>query len=231
MSGGRTGMSDDPTQTPRAIGGRAPDVFRPGGWVPMREHRHADEVDFVIVGTGADGADLRDVFPAAGGFRLGRSRADQAALDRRPHQRRGEPGPVRLQQQRQGRGRQHGSLRDGGAALPSRVVQGPHRAGLRLRLAAQLAGDVGLLYGGGAGAEDFRPRHLSLRSAPSALPLPRARDECRRAGVGAGLRGHGHSLDGKPRSPPSPRRATSHRPAYIAASAASAARPTPSNPR
>ena len=51
-------MFDDPTQTPRAKNGRAPDVFRPGGWVSMREHRDADAVDFVIVGTGAGGGTL-----------------------------------------------------------------------------------------------------------------------------------------------------------------------------
>jgi len=51
-------VSDDPTQTPRAIRGRAPDVFRPGGWVPMREHRDTDEADFIIVGTGAGGGTL-----------------------------------------------------------------------------------------------------------------------------------------------------------------------------
>ena len=40
---------------PRAIAGRAPDVFRPGAWIPMRQYRDADEVDFVVVGTGAGG--------------------------------------------------------------------------------------------------------------------------------------------------------------------------------
>src|ERR1700753_2802266 len=49
----RTGMSDDPMQTPRAVGGRAPDVFRPGGWIPMRTYDDDDEIDFAIVGTGA----------------------------------------------------------------------------------------------------------------------------------------------------------------------------------
>jgi choline dehydrogenase-like flavoprotein len=48
----------DPFDGPRAANGRAPDVFRPGGWVPMREYRDDDEVDFVIVGTGAGGGTL-----------------------------------------------------------------------------------------------------------------------------------------------------------------------------
>lgn len=51
-------MSDDPFAAPRAAGGRAPDVFRPGGWVAMREYALTDPVDFVIVGTGAGGATL-----------------------------------------------------------------------------------------------------------------------------------------------------------------------------
>jgi choline dehydrogenase-like flavoprotein len=43
---------------PRARNGRAPDVFRKGGWTPMRCHRDEDEVDFAIVGTGAGGGTL-----------------------------------------------------------------------------------------------------------------------------------------------------------------------------
>ena len=51
-------MSDDPEQTPRAIDGRAPDVLRPGGWVPMRQYPEDEAVDFAIVGTGAGGGTL-----------------------------------------------------------------------------------------------------------------------------------------------------------------------------
>ena len=43
---------------PRAKDGRAPDVFKEGGWLPMRQHDDRDEVDFAIVGTGAGGATL-----------------------------------------------------------------------------------------------------------------------------------------------------------------------------
>jgi choline dehydrogenase-like flavoprotein len=50
---------------PRARGGRAPDVFAPGGWVPMREHGE-DEVDFAIVGTGAGGGTLACKLAEAG---------------------------------------------------------------------------------------------------------------------------------------------------------------------
>jgi choline dehydrogenase-like flavoprotein len=51
-------VSDDARETPRAIGGRAPDGFRVGGWVPMRQHGDNEEVDFAIVGTGAGGGTL-----------------------------------------------------------------------------------------------------------------------------------------------------------------------------
>ncbi len=45
-------------ERPRAVDGRAPDVFRRDGWVPMRTYPDADEVDFAIVGTGAGGGTL-----------------------------------------------------------------------------------------------------------------------------------------------------------------------------
>lgn len=48
----------DPFERPRAAGGRAPDVFTRGGFVPMREYPETDAVDFAIVGTGAGGATL-----------------------------------------------------------------------------------------------------------------------------------------------------------------------------
>ena len=46
-------MSADPLANPRGKNGRAPDVFRPGAWVPMRQHNESEPVDFLIVGTGA----------------------------------------------------------------------------------------------------------------------------------------------------------------------------------
>ena len=48
----------EPFDRPRATGGRAPDVFRTGEWVPMREFGDAEEVDFAIIGTGAGGGTL-----------------------------------------------------------------------------------------------------------------------------------------------------------------------------
>ena len=51
-------MFDEATHTPRGKNGRAPDVFKTGGWVPMREYPQDDPVDFAIVGTGAGGGTL-----------------------------------------------------------------------------------------------------------------------------------------------------------------------------
>ena len=64
-------MSAAPTagDAPRAVGGRAPDVFRVGGWVPMCCHADSDEVDFAIVGTGAGGGTLAYKLARAG-FRV-----------------------------------------------------------------------------------------------------------------------------------------------------------------
>lgn len=55
---GKTAVSANPLEEPRAVDGRAPDVFAPGGWIPMREYREEEAVDFVIVGTGAGGGTL-----------------------------------------------------------------------------------------------------------------------------------------------------------------------------
>ena len=53
-------------EAPRAGGGRAPDVFTPGGWVPMREYPEGEAVDFAIVGAGAGGATLGAKLAEAG---------------------------------------------------------------------------------------------------------------------------------------------------------------------
>jgi choline dehydrogenase-like flavoprotein len=51
-------VPDAAETTPRAAHGRAPDVFTPGGWVPMRSYAETEVVDFAIVGTGAGGGTL-----------------------------------------------------------------------------------------------------------------------------------------------------------------------------
>ncbi len=57
---------DDPQKQPRAKHGRAPDPFRVGEWVPMREYADNEEVDFAIVGTGAGGGTLAAKLSEAG---------------------------------------------------------------------------------------------------------------------------------------------------------------------
>lgn len=51
-------MLDDALHHPRGKDGRAPNVFRAGAWVPMREYPQHEPVDFAIVGTGAGGGTL-----------------------------------------------------------------------------------------------------------------------------------------------------------------------------
>ena len=51
-------MSVDIYAKPRATGGRAPDVFKPGAWVGMHEYAENEAVDFVVIGTGAGGGPL-----------------------------------------------------------------------------------------------------------------------------------------------------------------------------
>jgi choline dehydrogenase-like flavoprotein len=51
-------MLHDAMQTPRGKDGRAPDPLHVGGWMPMRQYNEDDQVDFVIVGTGAGGGTL-----------------------------------------------------------------------------------------------------------------------------------------------------------------------------
>jgi choline dehydrogenase-like flavoprotein len=53
----------------RATEGRAPNVFGRGEWIPMRQYRDNEEVDFAIVGTGAGGGTLAYKLARAG-FRV-----------------------------------------------------------------------------------------------------------------------------------------------------------------
>ncbi len=53
-------------EAPRARDGRAPDIFTPGGWTPMRCHGPDETVDFAIVGAGAGGATLACKLAEAG---------------------------------------------------------------------------------------------------------------------------------------------------------------------
>jgi len=53
-------------ERPRALNGQAPDVFRKGGWVPMRMYPDDEPVDFAIIGTGAGGGTLACKLASAG---------------------------------------------------------------------------------------------------------------------------------------------------------------------
>ena len=179
--------SDDPQTTPRAIDGRAPDVFRPGGWTPMRCYPDDEAVDFAIVGTGAGGGTLACKL-AEYGFSVvaldagpywrpledfASDEREQAKLywtDERDRRRR-EPARARQEQLGPVGRRLDRAFRHGVAALPARMVQGAHQARLRRRLAARLARDVGLLPRGRAGAEDLRAGHLPLGAEAAALSL------------------------------------------------------------
>lgn len=59
-------MNGQPMSRPRTGDGRAPDVFRHDGWVPMRGYRDDEAVDFAIVGAGAGGATLACKLAEAG---------------------------------------------------------------------------------------------------------------------------------------------------------------------
>ncbi|MGH8163392.1 MAG: hypothetical protein ACREP1_03555, partial [Rhodanobacteraceae bacterium] len=59
-------MLDEAQHTPRGKDGRAPDPFLIGGWVPMRQFDENEEVDFLIVGTGAGGGTLACKLAEAG---------------------------------------------------------------------------------------------------------------------------------------------------------------------
>ena len=148
-------MSVDPETAPRARDGRAPDVFRPGAWVSMREYKETDEVDFAIVGTGAGGGTLA--------CRLAEEGFSVIAFDAGPYFRPLEDfasdesaqtklywtddrivdgdNPLHMGSNNSGKavGGSTVPLRDGGTPLPARMVQGAHPARLRRRLAARLA--------------------------------------------------------------------------------------------
>ncbi|MCQ8279998.1 GMC family oxidoreductase [Acetobacteraceae bacterium KSS8] len=51
-------MYADEPMRPRTMQGRAPDVFTRGGWIPMQLRSDGEEVDFVVIGTGAGGGPL-----------------------------------------------------------------------------------------------------------------------------------------------------------------------------
>ena len=159
---GAIAVSDDPLHAPRAAQWPRARRFRPGGWMPMRNIAMTSAVDFAIVGTGAGGGTLACKL-AEDGFSV-------VALDAGPYFRPLEDfasdeseqtklywtddrivdgaNPLQLGGNNSGKavGGIDRAFRDGLAALPSGMVQVAHPAGLRRRLAARLARDVGLLH-------------------------------------------------------------------------------------
>ena len=204
-------MLDDPLSEPRGKGGQAPDVFRPGAWVPMRHYAHTDEVDFLIVGAGAGAGRL----PA--GWR-----------------RTGSPSSVSTPGRGSGRSRiSHPTKRNRRSCIGP--TTGSPRAGIRCSLVpttaarrlaaapctsrwcrcdsapsgssraacwamARTGRSIGarcvVLQRGRTGAENGRADDLSVGPETAALSVSRARTQRRRAGARRRLPGTGHCLDG-----------------------------------
>ncbi len=182
--------STDPLAVPRATGGRAPDVFKVGGWVPMRQFDEDEPVDFVVIGTGAGGGPMIAGL-AEGGFSV-------VGMDAGPWFRPLEEFASDETEQNKlywtdervvdganpmVMGGKNSGKAVGGSTVHFAMVslrfrpewfKSAHHAGLRRRLAARLARDVGLLRPGRAGAQHLRPDQLS-RGGPSARAIPTAR--------------------------------------------------------
>ena len=179
-------MSSDPFAAPRAKNGRAPDVFAPGAWRPMREYAENEPVDFAIVGTGAGGGTLA--------CRLAEKGFSVVAFDAGPFFRpldefasdETEQTKLYWNDERVVEGNdplEMGGNNSGKAVGGSTV----HFAMVSLRfrpewfkvaqhfwlwrgLADRLAGDVGLLRTGGTRAVDLRARGLSLGAKAPRYP-------------------------------------------------------------
>ena len=214
----------------------------------MREYRDDDAVDFAIVGTGAGGGTLacklaEDGFSVVAfdagpywrpleDFASDETEQNEALLDRRAHRRR--------RRTRCSSAATTAARRSAAAPCISRwcrCASGPSGSS-RARLLGYGADWPldwremwRLLRRGRGGAEDRRPGQLSLGPEAAALSLPRARAQRRRPGAGARLRGARHRLGADAARHPVGAARRWRIPASIAASACSAARPTPSRAR
>ena len=237
-------MLESPSQG--ACDGRAPDVFRPGEWVPMRSY------DDERRGRFRNRRDRRwrrhARLQARGGGLLGRrvrcrarsgdrskisppTRREQGGLYWTDERITGGADPVELGANNSGRGVGGSTVHYTMIALRFRPewFKCTSTARLRPRLADQLRRDRALLRGGRGGAEDLRPDPLPVGQArASAIPI--AQHEVNAAGTGARarLRRRSASNGRRCRSRRCRRRAGWRTPASIAASAPTAARPTPS---
>ena len=175
-------LDDDPEESPRARDGRAPDVFRPGGWVPMRGYSQNDTVDFVIVGTGAGGGTLACKLAEYGfsvvGVRCRPRTSVRWRISRRTKpSKRNSTGPMTASSTAQIRCRWAATtaarpsaadrpFRHGLAALSSGMVQVAEPSRLRRGLADRLARDVGILRRGRTGPEDRRTVSYPWAASP-----------------------------------------------------------------
>ena len=203
-----------PLQTSRATNGRAPDVFRPGAWMPMRQHADRDNVDFAIVGTGAGGGTLACKLAEAG-FSV-------VALDAGPFWRpledfasdEEEQSKLYWTDERIVDGEnplQLGSNNSGKSVGGSTV----HFAMVSLRFRPEWFKSRTLLGYGADWPLDWRemwdyygeveqalkiagPVSLSMGSQAAALSLSGARAQRRRQGSGDRRRGHGDPMDRNP---------------------------------
>ena len=214
--GGRGAAGERPCRmirehTPRAIDGRAPDVFSAGGLVPMRQYADDEAVDFAIVGTGAGGGTLACKL-AEYGFSV-------VALDAGPYWRPLEDfasdehhqSKLYWTDERIVDGENPFQL---GANNSGKSVGGStvHFAMVSLRFRPEwFKARTKLGYGADwpldwremwlyydeveAGAEDFRPGQLSVGTETAALSLSAARTQCRGAGAGGRRRSARHRLD------------------------------------
>ena len=213
MRDGRTVVSADPFAAPRAANGRAPDVFKRGGWVPMRQHSEDEAVDFVIIGTGAGGGPLLAGL-AEGGFSV-------VGFDAGPYFRPLEDFASDEREQEKL------------YWTDERVVDGANPITMGGKNSGKAVGGSTVHFA--MVSLRFRPEWFKSRSilgygADWPLDWREMRDYYTRAEQALSISGPVSYPWGpkRPRSPPCRHRMDNRRPAPIAASAASAAPPTPS---
>ena len=205
---GRTSVSADPSRRRAPPRAARPDVFRPGAWVPMRQFADAEEVDFVVIGTGAGGgpviAGLAEQGYSVVGFDAGpyfRPLEDFASDE-------SEQEKLYWNDDRISEGANPLVMggKNSGKAVGGSTV---HFAMVSLRFRPEWFKSRSQLgygadwpldwremwdwYGArGAGAVDLRSDHLSVGPEAAALSVARASDQ--RGGAIAGARGGGDGL-------------------------------------
>jgi choline dehydrogenase-like flavoprotein len=183
-------VSDDPLNQPRGMGGRAPDVFRRGGWVPMRHYATTEPVDFLIVGTGAGGGTLACRLAEAGFSVIGldagpwfrpledfaSDETEQTKLYWTDERISGGENPLQLGANNSGKAVGGSTVHFAMVSLRFRPEWFKSRTllGYGADWPVDWREDVVLLPGSRASPEDLRPHHLSVGTAAASLPLPSA---------------------------------------------------------